>query len=109
MHGVVDILGRIANIFSSMANIYLPKTHFFPFIKIFQIVLDFLKGKNTLSSNKFSKIGLVAVRLMITFRWGGHTEKYSRLLLFYPSLNNFYLYIISQLIEAFNKMIITTK
>ena len=32
MHGVVDILGRIANIFSSMANIYLPKTHFFPFI-----------------------------------------------------------------------------
>ena len=56
MHGVVDILGRIANIFSSMANIYLPKTHFFPFIKIFQIVLDFLKGKNTLFSKHSQKL-----------------------------------------------------
>ena len=56
MHGVVDILGRIANIFSSMANIYLPKTHIFPFIKIFQIVLDFLKGKNTLFSKHSQKL-----------------------------------------------------
>ena len=56
-----------ADILRGAADICLPKTHFFPFLKIFLSVLDFFKGKNKLSLKNSQKIGLVAENLMILF------------------------------------------
>ena len=49
-HDAADILRDAADISRDAADICLPKTHFFPFLKIFLSVFDFFNGKNTLFS-----------------------------------------------------------
>ena len=56
LRSAADILRSAADILRSVTDICLPKTHF---LKIFLSVLDFFQ--------KFSKIGLVAEKQMITF------------------------------------------
>ena len=56
MHGAAIILHGAAEILRIAADICLPKTHFFPFLKIFLSVLDFFKGKNTLFSKNSQKL-----------------------------------------------------
>ena len=55
-HSGTDIKVGAANISCGAADICLPKTHFFPFLKIFLSVLDFFKGKNTLFSKNSQKL-----------------------------------------------------
>ena len=68
MCGVADTTRRVANISLCAADISLPKTQFFPFFENFSKCFGLFQGEKYTFFQKFSKIGLVAEKKMITFR-----------------------------------------
>ena len=73
--GAADISRGVSDISRGAADICLPKTHFFPFFENFSKCFGNFQVEKYTFFQKFSKIGLVAEKLMITFRGGGARPK----------------------------------